>query len=286
MRIALSALAALLLLAPAPGLAQAPPPPTAAATPVKPIVFRELFTVENYPYQALIRSIEGRVVVRLSVGADGRVKACTTNADAPPDLAAGTCEMVIAQARFEPARDPAGRPVAGEYRQRVRWVLEDNDPAPFESAQELIIVRFDKDGLVESCHQQASHPDMADPRSCEGAKENAIKLSYELPDEVALDEVELVFETLWRPGLEAPALADSDDKLMFAAGSHMDIWIAANGRVTKCAVRRSGVWGPDFMDSRCKAVIGTLYEVARARERRMQIVDFIYLRERQAGVIG
>lgn len=255
-------------------------------TPVKPIVFRELFTAENYPFQARALAIEGRVGVRLKIGRDGLVKACSVDADAPPELAFGTCELILEKARFEPAMDSAGRAVEGSYRQSFRWALRDNEPVAFEAAFDRLIFRLTDDGKVESCVQEVSSPRMADARACEAASQNAVQAGATIPGSPPLGKVELIFETMWRPGTEPPELAKQEGLLVSNRGAHLDVVIAPSGRITDCTVRSVGMWDAGLMKARCKAEVGGLVEASAQAERRMQIVDFVYVRKRDAGAVS
>lgn len=66
----------------------------------------------DYPRAALRAGIEGTVIVRLGIGADGRVSGCTiTQSSGSTDLDATTCRLVERRFRFEPAKDGEGRSV-------------------------------------------------------------------------------------------------------------------------------------------------------------------------------
>lgn len=85
-------------------------------------------TPRDYPDKANDR--DETVEVSLRVGADGRVAECWLRRRAQfqmfNDL---TCQLLVARARFRPARNAAGDAVTGDYRYSVRWAPEQPDPA-------------------------------------------------------------------------------------------------------------------------------------------------------------
>lgn len=81
-------------------------------------------TNADYPASALSGEEEGRVALTVQIGADGRVTSCSVTASSgSPVLDRTTCRLYGQRARFAPARDDAGHPVAATYSDRVRWEL-------------------------------------------------------------------------------------------------------------------------------------------------------------------
>jgi protein TonB len=90
-----------------------------------------LLSDDDYPAAALRAEEEGRVGYRLAIGPDGRVSACTiVQSSGSAALDAATCRIMRARARFAPARDPAGNPVADSRAGRIAWVLPGEPPPP------------------------------------------------------------------------------------------------------------------------------------------------------------
>ena len=84
-----------------------------------------LFSAEDYPQDALRREETGTTTVELRVGTNGRVTNCAiASSSGSQSLDATTCKILTERARFTPARDSTGRPVASDYVQRVTWRLE------------------------------------------------------------------------------------------------------------------------------------------------------------------
>lgn len=62
------------------------------------------------------------VIVRVTVGTDGRASNCVVFKPSPdPEADRITCRLVVDRLRFEPATDAAGNPVAAPFYWRQRW---------------------------------------------------------------------------------------------------------------------------------------------------------------------
>ena len=79
---------------------------------------------DDYPDAAIRAAEQGTVAFALIVGPDGRVTRCSIVQSSGHDsLDQATCTIMQGRARFEPARDSEGRPVADTVSSRIRWVL-------------------------------------------------------------------------------------------------------------------------------------------------------------------
>ena len=79
---------------------------------------------EDYPRASLRAGIEGTVIVRFTVGTDGRVGGCrVTRSSANAELDATTCRLVEQRFRYRPARDAEGRPVPELVSRTFDWML-------------------------------------------------------------------------------------------------------------------------------------------------------------------
>jgi TonB family protein len=110
-----------------------PPPAPPRATPPRRARsnFHSYFSVDDYPAQALRERAEGTTGVRLTVDAGGRVAECRVTAlSGSASLDAATCRILSRRARYSPARDIDGNPVAGVDQARITWRLPQADPAP------------------------------------------------------------------------------------------------------------------------------------------------------------
>lgn len=89
-----------------------------------------LFSDEDYPAAAVRAGEQGRTGFHLSIAANGRVSGCTiTSSSGSAALDSTTCRLITTRARFRPAQDPQGRPVAGTFDGGIVWRLP-AEPAP------------------------------------------------------------------------------------------------------------------------------------------------------------
>ena len=80
------------------------------------------FSNGDYPAEALRGHQSGRTTVRLDIGPEGRVTACSLLASSGHrSLDDRTCLILSRRARFEPALDAAGAPTSAPQVARVRW---------------------------------------------------------------------------------------------------------------------------------------------------------------------
>lgn len=79
---------------------------------------------DNYPSDALRMEKEGRVGVRVTIGPDGRVSACTVaSSSGTPSLDRAACDGMERYARYDPALDDAGRPTTGSTSTAIVYKL-------------------------------------------------------------------------------------------------------------------------------------------------------------------
>jgi periplasmic protein TonB len=83
-----------------------------------------LFSDDDYPQSAIRNEEQGTTAVRLSIGTDGRVADCSiTSSSGSTALDNATCSIIRRRARYTPAKDQSGNPIAGSDSARIRWVL-------------------------------------------------------------------------------------------------------------------------------------------------------------------
>jgi len=98
------------------------PPPPQRAVPRAPLA--SYVSQDDYPASAQSRGEQGRVTFELGIGPDGRVAGCTILASSGSSaLDNATCRIMRSRARFTPARDAAGHPVADAGRGSLSWSL-------------------------------------------------------------------------------------------------------------------------------------------------------------------
>ena len=79
----------------------------------------------DYPRGQLYKGASAQIIFRLTVGEDGSVSDCAIQrATKSEEFAATTCVLLRRRARFEPALDAAGRPVASYFVSSVVWIAQ------------------------------------------------------------------------------------------------------------------------------------------------------------------
>lgn len=105
----------------------------------------------DYPLKPLAENIEGVTHFTLEVNAQGLVSNCViTVSSGSSELDATTCEKITQRARFYPAKDRKGKPVAGSYSNSVRWQIPKDNDLPIPGTNTLVFV-VEKDGSVSKC---------------------------------------------------------------------------------------------------------------------------------------
>jgi len=108
-----------------------PPPPSAPPpprfTPKNPAAKgspQDWVTTDDYPARALREERGGTVGFRLTIGPDGRPSVCeVTSSSGSPDLDETACTLLKRRGRFAPGTDGEGKPTAGYYSSRFKWVI-------------------------------------------------------------------------------------------------------------------------------------------------------------------
>ena len=86
-------------------------------------------TRKDIPRSVWNADTRGRVVVRFTVGADGRAYDChIRQTSGHPQLDAITCRLIEQRFRFEPARDTDGRAVPNPYGWVQEWWRDGRGP--------------------------------------------------------------------------------------------------------------------------------------------------------------
>ncbi len=89
------------------------------------------FSTDDYPAEALAVEAEGTAAVQYDIDAQGRVIFCTvTQTSGSAVLDETTCRLMKERARFVPALDARGRPVASKGERRVTWQMPKRVASP------------------------------------------------------------------------------------------------------------------------------------------------------------
>lgn len=85
----------------------------------------EWMSVRDYPLQLLRDGTVGLVQFRLSVGADGTTTAChIQRSTRPAEFDEAVCKVLMRRARFTPALDANGQPIASYWRSAVGFSIQ------------------------------------------------------------------------------------------------------------------------------------------------------------------
>lgn len=179
---------------------------------------------DDYPASAVASDKEGATTVALQLDETGRPSACTISASSgSADLDDRTCSLLVARARFNPARDQDGKAVASTYSQRVAWRIP---------REQLITQGFKithaiarSDCQVEQYHMQDDElecdPELIDdtagaylPSPLDSYKSASVTLAMEIEDS----------------GIAIPRTADEDRVVI----SRAFVDVSAAGVVTAC----------------------------------------------------
>ncbi|RYF38168.1 MAG: energy transducer TonB [Cytophagaceae bacterium] len=107
----------------------------------------------DYPLIARMNAHIGVTAFKLRIDANGVPSACEiTESSSHALLDEATCSLISARARFAPAKDEDGQPVASVYPNRVRWVLP-NLPADTGDNSRTMTIEADvsSSGVIERC---------------------------------------------------------------------------------------------------------------------------------------
>tara|TARA_R110002072_G_scaffold22383_32_gene78435 strand:+ start:1403 stop:2098 length:696 start_codon:yes stop_codon:yes gene_type:complete len=80
----------------------------------------------DYPSRALRQEEQGTVTMRITIGANGRVEACSVSGSSGSSaLDEAACRGMQRYARYNPALNAAGDPISSTTTQSIRYVLPD-----------------------------------------------------------------------------------------------------------------------------------------------------------------
>jgi protein TonB len=91
--------------------------------PARPVT--ALFSVYDYPSEAVKNGWQGDVTVDLTVGTNGKVTNCAIVTSSDHEvLDSATCNILMRRAKFKPATDASGQPIESHViPEPIRWRL-------------------------------------------------------------------------------------------------------------------------------------------------------------------
>lgn len=146
--------------APAPkhGSRKQPVPPKPAEDPASWV------TTNDYPSRSLRNVEDGTTTFRLEINPSGQVIGCIIVATSGhPALDAKTCQLMIERGRFLPGLNAGGKPIAGTWSSRTRWVIPERDVA-IRLTPDSIVSTFviEKDGIPSNCRTTKNGVEIVD----------------------------------------------------------------------------------------------------------------------------
>lgn len=148
-----------------------------------------IITPDDYPVKALQRHEYGISSIVMRVSADGKVTTCdVTESSSSAALDLATCTLYKRRAKFDPAKNDVGVPVAGEYRLATNWGLDDHQPqTTIESFLQVPVIPadyqspvkarllFNEAGRVTACEvMESSGSIAADHAACSYTKQQLV----------------------------------------------------------------------------------------------------------------
>jgi TonB family protein len=126
-------------------------------------------TDDDYPAEALSAGEQGTVGLRLEIDSAGAVTGCAiTISSGSARLDARTCELLRARARFRPAMDKHGKPIASSWNSRLSWRLP-SEPASSQSGFTVTTYQVEPDGRITACHTTGEQGQVIDADPCQAA---------------------------------------------------------------------------------------------------------------------
>jgi len=214
-------------------LAAVPPPATAAHDPVSDRPLAAWLADSDYPAGAIRRGATGTVGFRLDIGANGAPARCTITQSADAELDRTTCDILVARAHFQPARDARGRAVAGSVNGRVRWVLPEPEPggALFGAMRVVNVVSRDARGNL-SCTMSSNGAPPVDQASEECGFLAGTGAAQAMRAQTLPTDLLLIFTMLPEGAIAVPGNEEAGAELIHEETAHLVI--GPDGAVADC----------------------------------------------------
>ncbi len=208
-----------------------------------PIDIGEWLGADNYPPSAIRAGEQGRVVAIVSIDATGRPTACRIDISiGSPALEKGTCDVLLAKGKFEPARDAKGRAVASEMTMPVRWVLpgEADYPLPSESNDFINITTIAADDTIIGCESLVNGKLQSNDLNRCGFNPAGLRANVK-----AVGSYRLQSEFLIRNGDTPPPMPAAPVASRLLSLRETRQTVDAAGVPTNCTVALSGDWAAE-----------------------------------------
>ena len=250
----------------------------------------EVFNSDNYPFWALQNWDEGSVRFGLDVDSTGKPTQCRiVQPSGVPSLDQPTCDLLLAKARFLPATDRRGRPVAGSYSRVIKWVTDQIEPWRVADRSQRLILWVDASDKRQ-CRMEDSPGDDNDPRTCANYVDSpmvAIMLARQLAEyDGSREHWELVWHHGWfvpgGPAGEGATIGSRPGETLFER-TRARLTIDAAGKVTDCMpIELGSASDAEWIES-CASMRKARFEPAARADAKVRVlvqVSATYVREK------
>lgn len=204
------------------------------ATPPKLLNSQSIVTADDYPAASLQNGEQGSVQIRLTIDESGRVTQCTVlRSSGHRALDDQTCALYRARARFEPARNEAGRPMETEFTQKVTWKIGSPLLMPRSQWMTRMTIGLSASGEIVSCTMESAGIGL-DSGDCQAPGQKR--------DSNAEPSGHAISETYFYPvdPTSAPATPELENAIL-ASRQLIKITISPDGQIVACeAIAFSG----------------------------------------------
>ena len=138
-----------------------PPPPPEEQPATRATLISGTISNDDYPPEARSAGEQGVVVLRFSIGTDGRVFDCNIVRSSGSDILDTTsCNLVIERFRYRPARDADGEAMVQTQTRSIRWQIDRGEQSGPVAAQPvtgvaILTATLAPDGTKLSCEVKA-----------------------------------------------------------------------------------------------------------------------------------
>lgn len=215
----------------------------------------DLASAMDYPREALRNEEEGRATAWLLVGTDGRVERCgIQSTSGSRSLDEQTCNLLLANAHFQPARDRRGRAVRSIFYQPMTWKLQDGPWTQLKDVATRLSFIVSREATIRSCKAEILVDQEwvdAPKELCEESLKHGKGMLAFARERSKLHDALIVSETwvVTTPGRTVPSVGDRPGEVLVFRRSGTASY-SAEGKRISCANGESlGFEG--YMDDVC-----------------------------------
>jgi TonB family protein len=215
----------------------------------------EVARAMDYPKKTLARGQAGTTTMLLLVGPEGRVERCAVaNSSGSGTLDVQSCNLFIANAKYNPARDRRGRAIPSIFHQRLTWRLEDGPVVEIKDSASRITSVVDPENEVRSCKAELFHDEQwleEPPSVCEEFLNGSTGVLAAAREKSKLHDALVVIESWSVRSAERaiPKIGRRQGEVLIGLRS-ATVSYDANGKRTDCEAGESYGF-PEMMEDVC-----------------------------------